>query len=101
MIKRSDQHGDFHFYAHKRDLAADVDFFKAPKRDLTIMEMPAKSVMPNAHQCTPEAFDAVVDQIRPTINAAAVVTGDADNQRLSTLPTSVLKRARRRARQAQ
>ena len=68
----------------------------------TIMEMPAKRVMPKAHQCTPGKRSMLwLTQIRPTINAAAVGLGTPINHRLSTLPMSVLKRARRRAAQAQ
>ena len=62
------QHGQYH--AHKRHLAADVDFFEAPKRNLHNHGNTGKQG--NA-QCPPmhagEAFDAVVDP------------NQADNQR--------------------
>ena len=66
------------------------------------MEMPAKSVMPNAHHFTPGKRSTLwLTQIRPTISAAAVGLGTPMNQRLSTLPMRVLNSARRSAAQAQ
>ena len=94
------QHGQYH--AHKRHLAADVDFFEAPKRNLHNHGNTGKQG--NA-QCPPmhagEAFDAVVDPNQADNQRSGGRVGTPINQRLSTFPMSVLNSAKRRAAQAQ
>ena len=71
------QHGKHH--AHKRDLAADIDFFKAPKRDLDNHgNAGEKRDAQSPPMYAGEAFDAVVDPNQADNQRSGSRTGNTD-----------------------